>query len=438
MQEDDLIGQTVHGNLWIRTQIGEGGMGRVFLASNVEMEEKRYAVKVLKRAFTHDAKFRQHFYEEARHQAQLDHPNIVQMIDYFHVEDRYFLVLEYVDGASLSELIERTGPKGLPEKQALSIAKGMLAGLDCAHRLAILHRDVKSSNVLVDRSGRARLTDFGIAMQAGGLEAGYGGRVVGTPAYMSPEQLRNSAEIDHRSDVYSAGVVLFEALTGKLPFAGDTFEAIQAQQLAHPAPDPRTLNPKIRRRVAEAVRRAMRNDPDERFQGCGAFLKTLEKLDSDAWKYALVSACVLVALSVYLVKAMVIDKQAIRNVLVSATHTYNLLCREQAARNANAQQRSVAAKEGFDDLVDGFTKYISANERNIVSFASDYGQVLDRLNDFNPWAVRQVLSETDTNPETNLVTPQTRLDYQQYRASGRPPTPMEMRSRCEKLGYPPP
>lgn len=124
-------------------------------------------------------------------------------------------------------MIESKGKNGLPEKQALSTVKGVLAGLDCAHRLAILHRDVKSSNVLVDRSGRARLTDFGIAMQAGGPGASQGANVMGTPAYMSPEQLRNSADIDHRSDVYSAGVVLFEALTGRLPFTGETFEAVQ-------------------------------------------------------------------------------------------------------------------------------------------------------------------------------------------------------------------
>jgi serine/threonine protein kinase len=435
MQNDYLIGRIVHGNLMIKVLIGEGGMGQVYLASNAEVQEKRYAVKVLRREFTHDARFRQHFYDEARHQAQLDHANIVQMIDYFHIDDDYFLVLEYVDGQSLSEMIDSKGKNGLPEKQALSIVKGMLAGLDAAHRLAILHRDVKSSNVLVDRSGRARLTDFGIAMQAGGLTTLQGVNVMGTPAYMSPEQLRNSAEIDHRSDVYSAGAVLFEALTGRLPFAGESFEAVAAEQMAHPAPDPRHFNPKIRRGVAEAVRRALRTDPAERFQGCAAFLKALEKLDSDKWKYALLSACVMAALSIYLVKALVIDRQAIHNVLISATHAYNMLCREQAAREFHERQRSIASEDGFSDLVADFSKHISDNNRNMATFASDYGQALHRLTDFNQLAVRQVLDAPEPDPNARQTKPQMRADYQQYRENGQTPTSQSMRGNCTGIGF---
>jgi len=430
-----VIGQTVHGNLLIKSLLGEGGMGRVYLATNVEVKEKRYALKVLKRQLTHNENFRQHFYDEARHQAQLDHPNIVQMIDYFHVDDDYFLVLEYVDGQPLSALIESKGGKGLPEKQALSIVKGMLAGLDCAHRLAILHRDVKSSNVLVDRSGRARLTDFGIAMQAGGTASAQDGRVIGTPAYMSPEQLRNSTGIDHRSDVYSAGVVLFEALTGRLPFPGDTFEAVQAQQLAHSAPDPRVFNPKIRKGVAEVVRRALRSDPAERFQGCAQFLKTLEKLDSDAWKYMLVSACMLAALSIYLVKSMYIDRQAIRNVVVSAAHSFNSLCREDGFRAINAKARSIASQDGFLDLVDQLSIKISNNERNIVSFATDYAAALQRLTDFNPWTVRHVLEEPDPDLNATLMLRQMRSDYEHYAHTRNAPTAPAMRSLCPQVGW---
>src|SRR5579863_7542902 len=118
---DDMIGRNVRSNLLIKAWLGEGGMGRVYLAENVEIREKKYAIKVLKREFTYDPSFRQRFYDEARHQAQLDHPNIVQMLDYFHVGNDYFLVLEYVDGQPLSALIESNAGKGLPEKRALSI-----------------------------------------------------------------------------------------------------------------------------------------------------------------------------------------------------------------------------------------------------------------------------------------------------------------------------
>ena len=435
MRDDHLIGRTVHNNLVIDTLIGDGGMGRVYLASNVEVREKRYAVKILRRELTHDSKFRQHFYDEARQQAQLDHPNIVQMIDYFHTDDDYFLVLEYVDGEPLSDLIEKKGKNGLPERQALSIVKGVLAGLDCAHRLAILHRDVKSSNVLVDRTGRARLTDFGIAMQAGGAGASHGASVMGTPAYMSPEQLRNSAQIDHRSDVYSAGVVLFEALTGRLPFAGNTFEAVQAEQIAHPAPDPRQFNPKIRRGVAEAVRRALRTDPSERFPGCAAFLKTLERLDSDTWKYVLVSACVMAALSAYLVKALVIDRQAISNILITAAHAHNSLCREDGIRKFHERQRAIAASEGFADLIDNFTGSIQNDKRNMVSFAFDYGQALRHLTEYNQLAVRKVFDATETNLQTGAARAQARADYQQYRETGKLPATETMLSHCDRFGY---
>jgi serine/threonine protein kinase len=435
MRDDPLIGRTIHGNLSINALLGEGGMGRVYLATNTEVREKRYAVKVLKGKLTGSATFQEHFYDEARHQALLDHPNIVQMIDYFHVDDEYFLVLEYVDGQPLSELIDSKGGKGLPEKQALTIAKGMLAGLDCAHRLAILHRDVKSSNVLVDRTGRARLTDFGIAMEAGGQVRGNDRRVVGTPAYMSPEQLKDSEGIDHRSDVYSAGVVMFEALTGRLPFTGDTFEAVQAQQLAHPAPDPRDFNPKIRKRVAEILRHAMRNDPAQRFQGCAQFLKALEKLDSDAWKYALVSACVLVAVSIYLVKAMIVDRQAIQNLVSTATRTYNELCKENLIRNKNANMKDVAAQEKFSDEVDMFNVRISENDKNMATLASDYKQTLERLSKFNQWTVRQVFDKEEPDPKIALVRPQMSDDYRHYLAAGTAPTGQEMGRECGRLNW---
>ena len=436
MREDDLIGQTLRNVYVIKARLGEGGMGRVYLATNAELEEKRYAVKVLKREFTHNPDFAQHFYDEARHQAQIAHPNVVPMVDYFHVNDDYFLVQEYVDGQSLGELIASLGGKGLPEKRALAIAKGMLAGLDRAHRLAIVHRDVKPSNVLVDHDGLARIIDFGIATQVGS-KVRQKERLIGTPAYMSPEQLRDSSTVDHRSDVYSAGVVLFEALTGRLPFAGDTFDAVAAQQIAHPAPDPRDVNPKIRKRVAEMVRRAMRNDPDERFQGCAQFLKAIEKLDSDAWKYMLVSACVLATLSIYLVKAMYVDRQAIRNVMISATHSYNSFCRENNNRKNNSRYMGIAIAENFTDEIDLFRKRIADNDRNMVSFAYDYGSALRRLGDFNQFAVHKVFGEPAPGPQSRLVLTQTDADYGQFRETGQTPSPADMRHQCEALLWTP-
>jgi serine/threonine protein kinase len=434
MREDPLIGQTVHGNLVIQSKLGEGGMGRVYLATHATIKEKRYAVKILKRELTYDPGFRQHFYDEARHQAQLDHPNIVQMVDYFQFEHDYFLVQEYVDGKPLSTLIEEAGGKGLPEKQALSIVKGLLAGLDCAHRQAILHRDVKSSNVLVDRSGRARITDFGIAVQSGAAMQHPGGKTMGTPGYMSPEQIRDSTNIDHRADVYSAGAVLFEALTGRLPFDGDTFEAILAQQATREAPDPRSINPKIRKSVAEIVRRALRNDPAQRFQGCAQFLKTLEGVERDITRYiVLLSGCVLIAVCVYLLKAMVFDKRAIESLVVDASHTYNMLCVQNGNRESNANLRASSADKGNSDITDLLSKRIDESERNMQTAASSYARVLNQLSHFNQWTVRRVFEETDPDPLISGVRPQLQEDYRQFVSTGNPPGALAMRRECGKV-----
>ena len=174
------------------------------------------------------------FFEEATHQAQLSHPNVVQMTDYFKEGEDYFLVLDFVQGRSLAGVIDSIkGP--MPQKQALRIFKEILEALNCAHEKAILHRDIKASNVMVDSSGRALLTDFGIAQQAGDEQAASLGRVIGTPEYMSPEQYIDSDKIDHRSDVYSAGILLFEMLTGRLPFQGSQDE-LREQHLGVPSP----------------------------------------------------------------------------------------------------------------------------------------------------------------------------------------------------------
>ena len=243
-----LIGSTIHGNLLIKSLIGEGAMGAVFLAENEELPDRKYAVKVLLNAITNAAMFQERFNEEARNQAGLDHPNIVRVHDYFKEEGRYFLVMDFVDGQPLQQIIKDRGK--LDEKSAIEIMDGVLRGLDCAHQHGIVHRDVKPSNILVDKSGRARLTDFGIAIRAGEMRlTATGVSAVGTAAYMSPEQIRTPAQIDHRADVYASGIVLFEMLTGDVPFHGETDFAIHQQQVKARPPNPRTSNSSISART---------------------------------------------------------------------------------------------------------------------------------------------------------------------------------------------
>jgi hypothetical protein len=435
-EEDSLIGRTIRDKYVIVRRLGEGGMGRVYLAELESIRDRKFAVKLLKPELTNDPGFRQRFQDEARHQAQLDHENIVQMVDYFHVRDDYFLVLDYVDGEPLSDLIDGKGGKGLPEKQALSIMVGMLSGLDCAHQKGIVHRDVKPSNVLIDSRGRVRITDFGIAMEASGLTHTSEGRLIGTPEYMSPEQLSNSGQIDHRSDVYSAGIVLYEMLTGQPPFHGSSFQAIQAQQMTSAVPNPRAANPKIPKRLADIVRRALQKSPADRFQGGPHFIAAIESYRRrGAWKYLLVSACVLIAAGVYVAQSMYVSMQVIRQAVQTASHDYDILCREQGLMKADANAKRTADDQGESDLSDIFAKKIEESRANMQASEKEYAGIFEKMTKFNQWTVRHVLSEADPVPETALARKLMASDYETFVASGKTPGVASMIARCGGLGY---
>jgi serine/threonine protein kinase len=268
-----LIGQTIHGNILIESLIGEGAMGEVYLAENVELPGRQYAVKVLLNPITNAPMFQERFNEEARNQSILDHPNIVHVHDFFKEGGRYYLLMDYVNGEPLSKIIERGK---LDEKRAIEIMDGVLRGLNCAHEHGIVHRDVKPSNILIDQSGRARLTDFGIAIRAGETRlTSTGVSAVGTAAYMSPEQIRTPGQIDHLADVYSAGIVLFEMLTGDVPFHGETDFAVHQQQVKARPPNPRIINSTISARVTRIVALALAKSPRDRIQGCEQFRRML-------------------------------------------------------------------------------------------------------------------------------------------------------------------
>jgi hypothetical protein len=393
MEADTLIGQTIHTNLVIKSKLGEGGMGTVYLAENAALREKKYAVKVLRRELTNKPGFRERFYEEARQQAQLDHPNIVQMYDYFNFGDEYFLILEFVEGKSLADLIDDTkGP--LPEKRALSIIHEVLDGLNCAHEKGILHRDVKPSNVMLDDRGRARLTDFGIARQLGtGGSRNARGSTLGTPEYMSPEQIRDPDAADHRSDGYAAGIVLFEMLTGTLPFSG---QDVLQQQLDTPAPDPRTRNPAIRKKLAGIVSKSMRKSPDERFQGCLEFRKAIDAyVQPKARLWALAAGLVLAAGAggFYYFKTLPEAVQAVHAHARSAATTYALLC--QQAKTLKMKQAGVrlAKESGNSGLADDFARQLDEINANLDDFAANYVRQLSSLRQYRPGTVQRALSE---------------------------------------------
>ncbi|MBL7202032.1 MAG: serine/threonine-protein kinase PknK, partial [Anaerolineae bacterium] len=282
---DDLIGRTI-GSYLVVEVLGEGGMATVYKAFHSRLE--RYvALKFIHPDLIHDLAA---FEREARLLARLSHPNIVQIYDYGEEEGRPFLVIEYVAGGTLRDWLAEEGTLSLD--RALPILRHVADALDHAHGQSIVHRDVKPSNVMLTPDGRALLADFGISRLTG--PEGHITQTettTGTPAYMSPEQVTPQlAPVGPRSDVYSLGIVVYEMLTGHLPFAASSpLEAIVLRLQEPPVP-PRTHNPDLPEAVERAVLRALAKDPEGRYPGAGAFVEALAQAEPGASAAAVAQA----------------------------------------------------------------------------------------------------------------------------------------------------
>lgn len=271
-----MIDKTI-GNYKFLSEIGEGGMGIVYLAEKLDLS-KHYAVKSLKPEYARNPELRRRFSREAKNQAKLRHPNIVEASDFLEHEEHCLLVMEYVDGKGLDRIIEEQGR--LSEKEALIIFKDVLKALNHAHLNNMIHRDVKSSNILVDKSGTAKIMDFGISILAGEKRYTQIGAEIGSPCYMSPEQISSPKSIDRRSDVYSIGILLYEMLTGNVPFDGETDYEIMDKHINTPAPDPIRINPNIPKTIANMIFKALEKNPDDRFSDCVEFLECIEAYEN--------------------------------------------------------------------------------------------------------------------------------------------------------------
>lgn len=274
MPSDRLL----NGRYRLGPPLGRGGMGEVYRAEDLRNGGMPCAVKMLRAELTHDPRVRRRFFDEAKSLLRLDHPNIVRAFDFFCDGDDCYIALEFVEGISLAELIDTRG--AMPEAQALALFKGVLAALDHGHKNGVVHRDVKPNNILIDRgTGKARLCDFGIAKQVAERGVTLSGVTLGTAEYMSPEQVQTPHKVEHRSDVYSAGIVLFEMLTGRVPFtggSGDSDFVVRTSQVKAAPPDPRSFNPAIAPALSRIVLKALRKDPATRYQGCEAFRQAIE------------------------------------------------------------------------------------------------------------------------------------------------------------------
>ena len=273
---DALIGRTL-GHFRVGPRLGRGGMGAVYRAWDASLE-REVAVKVL---IGESESAQARFLREARVQAKLRHPNVVPIHFVGQEGDVSFLVMDVVDGESLAGILAREGV--LSESRALDVADAIAAALDAGSAAGLVHRDVKPSNILVERDGRVMLADFGlakvvnvsrsvgdhapIARESGSVNASaltHAGAILGTPAYLAPEQARGES-VDFRADMYSLGVTLYEALTGHPPFTGENASALLRQHVSEAPIAPRVLAPKLRPSVESLVMRLLAKDPAARF-----------------------------------------------------------------------------------------------------------------------------------------------------------------------------
>jgi serine/threonine-protein kinase len=262
------------GRYLLRRMLGRGGMGTVYLARDEAREGEWVALKMLDASFGRNPVALERFSREARLARRIAHRNVAQVFDLGSIEGRAFLTLEYVEGEDLRALLMREG--ALKAEAAARLAMEVCAGLEAAHRAAVVHRDLKPANVLLERGGRVVLTDFGIARAMedqgpGGLTHLHG--MVGTPQYMAPEQLTES-RVDARTDVYAVGLLLFEMLVGAPAFEVTTLKAA-FERLRRPPPDPRE-QAEVPAALAELVLRCLARAPEERPSGTAEVSRCLE------------------------------------------------------------------------------------------------------------------------------------------------------------------
>jgi hypothetical protein len=268
-----LNGQRVGGRYEIEELVGTGGMSSVYRARDTVLE-RPVALKVLHEHFSSDPEYIERFRREARAIARLNHPNIVTVIDRGEFEDRQFIVFEHVVGETLKDVVAREGP--LPVPQALALTQQVARGLAFAHENGVVHRDVKPQNVLLDENGTAKVTDFGIARSIEpGDELTETGTLLGSSDYIAPEQA-SGERVDERSDQYSLGALLYELLTGEVPYTGDGFMAVAMKHVRDPVPSVLARRPNVPHAVDEIVTRAMAKRPEDRYPSMAALMAAID------------------------------------------------------------------------------------------------------------------------------------------------------------------
>jgi len=271
-----VIGSTFAGRYQVIEKVGEGGMGRVYRVLDKEIEEE-VALKLIKHEIAADEKVIERFRNELKFARKISHRNVCRMYDISEDKGTHYITMEYVPGEELKEMIKRSGK--LDIAKSISICSQVCEGLAEAHKLGVVHRDLKPQNIIIDNEGHARIMDFGIARS---LEAGTGltttELMIGTPAYMSPEQLE-AKEIDQRSDIYSLGVIFYEMVTGSLPFEGWTPISIALKKVLEKPRKPGKLNTRISKSLSRLILKCLEKDKKKRYKGAEELLSDLRKIN---------------------------------------------------------------------------------------------------------------------------------------------------------------
>ena len=242
-----LIGKRINDRYKLIKMVGGGGMANVYLARDMILD-RDVALKILRMDFNNDEEFIKRFNREAQSATSLAHPNIVSIYDVGEDGDIYYIVMEYVEGMTLKQYIQKNDP--IPIETAIDIMKQITAAISHAHQNGIIHRDIKPQNILMDHNGHIKITDFGIAIALSATNITQTNAVLGSVHYLSPEQARGGMA-NKKSDIYSLGIVMFELFTGRLPFYGESAISIALKHLQSATPSPKRWNPDIPQSVGE-------------------------------------------------------------------------------------------------------------------------------------------------------------------------------------------
>jgi len=263
--EELSTGSTFAGRYQIIEEIGKGGMGKVYKTHDTEIREK-VALKLIKPEISAEKKTIERFQNELKFARKVSHKNVCRMYDLNREKGSYYITMEYVSGEDLKSFIKRSGQLAIGT--TIRIAKQVCEGLAEAHRLGVVHRDLKPSNVMIDEEGNARIMDFGIARSLKTKGITGSGVMIGTPEYMSPEQVEGK-EVDQRSDIYSLGIILYEMVTGRVPFEGDTPFTVGVKHKSEEPKDPREFNTQIPDDLSKAILKCLEKDKNKRYQTAG-------------------------------------------------------------------------------------------------------------------------------------------------------------------------